>query len=115
MGLLTARHQRRVSFRNDNCTTDIVSGTGIAASTLVRVANGKATRVDLSAISRLCSLEVDVPEDFAVVSVAYEHLYPMNPGFGLQQVIDFMQEKPDLGARNGDVPRRWKAYRQANK
>jgi spore coat polysaccharide biosynthesis protein SpsF (cytidylyltransferase family) len=59
-------------------------------------------------------LKVDVLEDFEVVVAVYKHLYPTNPGFGLQQVIDFMQGRPDLAARNRDVPRRWKAFRQDN-
>lgn len=57
-------------------------------------------------------LEVDVPEDFEVVTAVYEHLYPANPGFGLQQVIDFMRAEPELSARNRDVPRRWIAFRE---
>ena len=57
-------------------------------------------------------LEVDVQEDLEVVTAVYEGLYPDNPGFGLQQVIDFMRARPELAARNRDVPRRWTAFRQ---
>ena len=57
-------------------------------------------------------LEVDTETDFEVVSAIYEHFYPENPGFGLAQVIDFMNANPGLASRNSQVERRWKAYRQ---
>ena len=56
-------------------------------------------------------LEVDTQVDFEVVAAVYEQLYPGNPGFGLQQVIDFMRANPELSARNRDVPRRWRRFR----
>lgn len=56
-------------------------------------------------------LEVDVQEDFEVISVIYEHFYPRNPGFGLGQVLEFMAQHPDLAERNRNVHRRWKAFR----
>jgi spore coat polysaccharide biosynthesis protein SpsF len=57
-------------------------------------------------------LEVDVLEDFELVATIYEHCYRTNPGFGLQEVIDFTASRPELTAWNQDIPRRWKAYRQ---
>jgi spore coat polysaccharide biosynthesis protein SpsF len=57
-------------------------------------------------------MEVDTPEDFEVVSAIYEHFYPKNPGFGLHQVIEFMNANPDLASRNVHVERRWKALKQ---
>lgn len=57
-------------------------------------------------------LEVDVQEDFEVISAIYEHFYPHNPGFSLAQVIDFMNANPELAAKNRHVERRWKELRQ---
>ena len=56
--------------------------------------------------------EVDTPEDFEVVSAIYEHFYSDNPGFGLAQVIEFMNAHPELASLNIGVERRWKRYRQ---
>ncbi|MFZ5447595.1 MAG: cytidylyltransferase domain-containing protein [Thermodesulfobacteriota bacterium] len=57
-------------------------------------------------------LEVDTPEDFAVITAIFEHFYLNNPGFTMSQVIDFMKANPDLLAANAQVERRWKAFRQ---
>lgn len=60
-------------------------------------------------------LEVDTQEDFDVISVIYEHFYYQNPGFSLSQVINFMNSNPELAARNRNVERRWKVFRQDEK
>ena len=57
-------------------------------------------------------LEVDTQEDLEVISALYEHFYPHNPGFSLAQAIDFMNANPELAAKNRQVVRRWKAFRQ---
>ena len=57
-------------------------------------------------------LEVDTNEDFEVISAIYQNLYESNPGFGLAQVIDFMNAHPELANLNSRVERRWKAFRQ---
>lgn len=57
-------------------------------------------------------LEVDAPEDFEVIASIFEHLYPTNPGFGLAQIIDFLNAHPALAARNRSVERRWRAFRR---
>jgi spore coat polysaccharide biosynthesis protein SpsF len=57
-------------------------------------------------------LEVDTPEDFAVISAIFEHFSPHNPGFSLSQVIEFMTANPVLLMANKQVERRWKAFRQ---
>jgi len=41
-------------------------------------------------------LTVDTPEDFAVVSAVFEALYPLNPAFGLAEMLDFLDSKPEL-------------------
>jgi spore coat polysaccharide biosynthesis protein SpsF len=57
-------------------------------------------------------LEVDTPEDFAVISAIFEHFSPHNPGFSLSQVIEFMTANPNLLNANKEVERRWKTFRQ---
>ena len=57
-------------------------------------------------------LEVDTPEDLRVMSAIFEHFYPENPGFGLAQVIDFMNAHPELASLNSQVERRWKVFRE---
>lgn len=57
-------------------------------------------------------LEVDTEEDFDLVSAVFEHFYPANPGFGLAQVIAFVDEHPELAERNAGVERRWKRFRR---
>ena len=56
--------------------------------------------------------EVDTPEDLEVISTIYEHFYPTNPGFSLSQAIEFMQAHPELAARNQQIERRWKVFRE---
>ena len=56
------RDGRRVTY------ADIVSGTGVAASTLVRLANDKASRVSLSVVARLCIFFGCEPGDLFVLA-----------------------------------------------
>lgn len=56
-------------------------------------------------------LEVDSAEDFEVVRVIYEALYPTNPDFQLPDIVNFMNENPVLAESNRDVQRRWKEFR----
>lgn len=57
-------------------------------------------------------LEVDTAEDYEVVKALYEHFLPQEPFFSLSQAIAFMRANPDIAARNKDVARRWREYRQ---
>lgn len=43
---------------------------------------------------------VDEPEDFAFVSDVYERLHPRNPEFGMQDVLDLLRIRPQLGDVN---------------
>ena len=48
---------------------------------------------------------VDEPEDFVFVSRIYEALYPRNPAFGFQAILDYLEEDPDLQALNSHFQR----------
>lgn len=48
-------------------------------------------------------LTVDTPEDFTVVSAVFEALYPANPAFGLQEILNFLDGKPELLELNGGI------------
>ncbi|HTI67022.1 MAG TPA: hypothetical protein VL460_05675 [Caulobacteraceae bacterium] len=41
---------------------------------------------------------VERPEDFALVRSVFQQLYPADPGFGLGEVLDLLDERPDLAA-----------------
>lgn len=43
---------------------------------------------------------VDEPEDFALVTRIYEALYPINPEFRMTDVLELLQQRPDLAAIN---------------
>ncbi len=42
-----------------------------------------------------CRLTVDTPEDFALIRLIIEHLYPINPQFNLQDILDLLRRHPD--------------------
>jgi spore coat polysaccharide biosynthesis protein SpsF len=48
-------------------------------------------------------LTVDTPEDLALVRAVFETLYPGNPQFGLAEILDLLDARPDLLALNRDV------------
>lgn len=39
---------------------------------------------------------VDEAEDFKVICAVYEALYPKNPAFGMGEILQLLEEKPDL-------------------
>jgi len=43
---------------------------------------------------------IDYPEDFTFIKTVYEHLYPTNPSFGLQDILDLTRRDPDIFAIN---------------
>ncbi len=43
---------------------------------------------------------IDYPEDYAFIRAVYEELYPKNPRFGLQEVLDLTARRPDIFALN---------------
>lgn len=48
-------------------------------------------------------LTVDTPEDLALVKAIYEALYPANPAFGLPDMLDLLERRPDLARINQHV------------
>ena len=70
---------------------------------LLNVASGLAPHVaDIR-------LTVDTPEDFTLITAIYEALYPLNPRFGLAEILELVGERPDLLALNQQI--RQKAVR----
>ncbi len=43
---------------------------------------------------------LDYPEDFTVIKEVYDALYPVDPAFGLAEVMTFLKSRPDLVALN---------------
>lgn len=43
---------------------------------------------------------IDYPEDYAFIRTVYEELYPKNPRFGLQDVLDLTERRADIFALN---------------
>ncbi len=56
-------------------------------------ASGRRRRPDL----RVC---IDTAEDLEVVGALYQALWPANPAFGVDEVIDFFDRHPELAHRN---------------
>lgn len=48
-------------------------------------------------------LTVDTPEDFDLVRGVYEELYPVNPEFGLWDIVELLRNKPHIAALNRAV------------
>ena len=46
---------------------------------------------------------VDLPEDFALIEAVYEALYPANPAFTWQDVMQLLRERPELAALNRHI------------
>jgi spore coat polysaccharide biosynthesis protein SpsF len=57
--------------------------------------------VDLSAMR----WTVDEPRDFEFVTCVYEALYPANPAFTTQDVLDLLRKQPELLEINGGIER----------
>lgn len=55
-------------------------------------------------------IEVDTAEDFDVVKAIIDHFVP-RIDFTLDEIIAFLDTRPDIVALNQDVHRRWKEYR----
>lgn len=50
-------------------------------------------------------LTVDEPEDLKLVTMLYEALYPIKPGFVLQDVLDYLEQQPELQGMNAHIGR----------
>lgn len=51
-------------------------------------------------------LTLDTPEDYAVISVVYDMLYPKNPDFSTEDVVTFLKTRPDIVAINNKIAQR---------
>ncbi len=43
---------------------------------------------------------IDYPEDYQFIKAVYENLYPLNPNFTLQEIIDLTREREDIFSIN---------------
>ena len=48
-------------------------------------------------------LTVDTLEDFELITAIYEALYPLNPSFGLRDVLAFLDRRPELASLNRSI------------
>lgn len=48
-------------------------------------------------------LTVDTPEDFALIKTIYETLYPTNPAFGLEDILELVTQRPELREMNRHI------------
>ncbi|OGI17037.1 MAG: spore coat protein [Candidatus Melainabacteria bacterium RIFOXYA12_FULL_32_12] len=48
---------------------------------------------------------VDEPEDFILITKIYEELYPQNPDFKMQDILDLLDKKPELTQINSKFER----------
>ena len=48
---------------------------------------------------------VDEPEDFRFVESVYERLYPDNPAFDTEQILNLLEREPELTAVNDSFER----------
>jgi len=48
-------------------------------------------------------LTVDTVDDLSVISAVFEELYPRNPSFGLRDIVDMADRRPDVLAQNASV------------
>ena len=46
---------------------------------------------------------IDYPADYAFIKAVYEALYPVNPHFGLTDILTLLKQRPDLYALNADL------------
>ena len=41
-------------------------------------------------------MTVDTKEDFELIRIIFEELYPKNPNFSLEDILDLLEKKPKL-------------------
>lgn len=51
-------------------------------------------------------LTLDTPEDYALISALYEALYPVDPTFGLDQILTYLRDHPELLELNRAIQQR---------
>ncbi|NMC14139.1 MAG: acylneuraminate cytidylyltransferase [Chloroflexi bacterium] len=45
-------------------------------------------------------LTLDYPEDFEVIRMTFNNLFPKNPQFGWNEIVEFLKENPEINAIN---------------
>lgn len=62
-------------------------------------------------------LTVDYPEDFEVIKAVFAELYPKNPLFTMEDIIDFLNDNPDIRNMNKNVKANqgWQSAREKDK
>ena len=58
-------------------------------------------------------LGLDTPEDLEVITAVFQY-FRQSTDFGLVEIIDFLDDHPELKEKNEKVFRRWRQYRQDN-
>jgi spore coat polysaccharide biosynthesis protein SpsF len=48
-------------------------------------------------------LTVDTPEDLALVRAVFDELYPVDPAFGLSDILDLLDARPELRELNREI------------
>lgn len=48
-------------------------------------------------------LTVDTPEDFKLIQLIYEALYPTNPHFGINDILELFRQQPHLASVNAHI------------
>jgi len=46
---------------------------------------------------------LDTKEDYQVLSEIFDHLYPVNPDFSAEDVVDFLLNHPEIVRINSEV------------
>jgi spore coat polysaccharide biosynthesis protein SpsF len=60
-------------------------------------------RTELPSWAATLRLTVDTSEDLACITRIYEELYPKNPAFTLNDVLDLVERKPEIGEINQHI------------
>lgn len=47
---------------------------------------------------------IDYPEDYELLKLIFNNLYPRDPVFGMRAILDFLADKPELEQVNAHVP-----------
>jgi spore coat polysaccharide biosynthesis protein SpsF len=46
---------------------------------------------------------LDTPEDYELIKIIYENLYPQNPLFGMDEILSFLEKKPEINQINAHI------------
>lgn len=60
------------------------------------------------------AVTLDTEEDYRLIKIIFENLYPDNPCFGCLDVVNFLKRKPDLQKINQHIQRRYVKVQKEN-